>query len=71
MKTVLVRKSDYKYSTKFDWYYKGEHDSPDRIITKRWGDTVVNYWGYVTEDGEEFKVKWVVKSNDTDKFIKI
>ena len=59
IKTIQLDQNDYKYYKKFGYWEALDKNSNYIYITKRWSDTEEDYWGGLSEDGIEFKIKWV------------
>jgi len=55
MKTIEVPVRDCVYNEKFGWFVW----SGCIYITKRWGDKCDDYWGYLANDGNDIKVKFI------------
>jgi hypothetical protein len=62
--TIQLKKSDYDYYEQYGMYLikKGhyeKHPPSEKYITKRCGGKKEDYWGFLGEDGEEYKIKWI------------
>ena len=63
VKTIELKKSDYDYYEQFGMYriksgHYEKHPPCEKYITKRCGNKE-NYWGFLGEDDEEYKIKWI------------
>ena len=63
VKTIELKKSDYDYYEQYGMYriksgHYEKHPPCEIYITKRCGNKE-NYWGFLGEDDEEYKIKWI------------
>ena len=73
MKTVIVKKSDWKYSTVRDEYYIGDYDKPEKIIYRHIRSNGTDWWGghnIEIVNKEKVKVIWKEDVDEILNFIK-
>tara|TARA_R110000803_G_scaffold129890_3_gene197272 strand:+ start:275 stop:454 length:180 start_codon:yes stop_codon:yes gene_type:complete len=59
MNNVSLDQNDYKWYKNFGFWKAIDKNSNYLYITKRCGGVKPDYWGGLSEDGIEFKIKWV------------
>jgi len=73
MKTVIVKKSDWKFSIVRNEYYIGDYEKPEKIISRHTRDNGTDWWGgynLIKLDKEKSKVIWKEDVDEILKFIK-